>query len=226
MEMIGEMLTMDKQNESRAALRQDILHTAERLFKERGYDQATFKMIADQLGVTRGAIVYHFKNKHRILHALFEDFFMLLHDFIRENLTDGFNYYLYYCIFYIYISREIIKNEKNYQLFYHKDYVDSLEREKMLDVEESYRLITVNFNKDFSTEELRLAAIMDRGARFRLFKEFAEGDGTITVEKYSYYRIYLMGVLSRLDEATIDKNISRAFEFADSHTPPGIFLLA
>ena len=132
---------------------------------------------------------------------------------------------VHFCVFYIYVSREIIKNERNYKLFYHKDYVDSWEREKLLDVEESYRLITDNFNKDFTKEELRLAAVMDTGARFRLFKEFTEGDGTITVEKYSYYRIYLIGVLSRLDEATIQKNIRHAFDFTAAHTPPSIFLL-
>jgi len=208
-----------------STLKQDILDVAERFFKKYGYDDTTFQMIADELGITRAGIVYHFKNKHRVLHALFEHYFALVHTHVREHLTEGFNYYLYYCIFHIYISQEVIKNEQNYQLFYHKDYVDSWEREKLWDVEESYRLITNNFNKDFSKEELRLATVMDLGARFQLFKEFKEGDGTITVEKYSYYRVYLMGVLSRLDEATIQKNISRAFEFVDTNTPPSIFLL-
>jgi len=208
-----------------STLKHDILNTAEQLFKKHGYDGTTFQMIADELGITRAGIVYHFKNKHRVMHALFEDYFNQIHGHVRKILTEGFNYYLYYCIFHIYVSREVIKNERNYQLFYHRDYVDSWEREKLWDVEESYRLITENFNKDFTKEELRLAAIMDLGARFRLFKEFTEGDGTITVEKYSYYRVYLMGVLSRLDEATIKKNIDRAFEFADTHIPPRIFLL-
>ena len=206
-------------------LKQDVLDVAERLFKEHGYDHTTFNMIADELGITRAGIVYHFKNKHMVLHALFEKFFNQLHEYVRANLTEGFNYYLYFCVFHIYVSREIIKNEHNYQLFYHKDYVGSWEREKLLDIEESFRLITDNFNKDFSKEELRLASVMELGARVQLFKEFTEGDGTITVEKYSYYRVYLMGVLSRLDEATINKNIERAFEFADNHTPPSIFLL-
>ena len=190
-----------------------------------GYDGTTFQMIAREVNITRAGVIYHFKNKHRVLHALFENYFNMVHEHVRTHLTDGFNYYLYYCIFHIYISREIIKNEKNYQLFYHKDYADSWEREKLLDIEESFRLITDNFNKDFTKEELRLAAIMELGARFQLFKEFKEGDGTITVEKYSYYRVYLMGVLSRLDEATIEKNIKRAFEFVESHPPPKIYLL-
>jgi len=207
------------------SLKQEILNTAERLFKEQGYDGTTFQKIAEELGITRGAIVYHFKSKHLVLHALFENYFNMVHDHVRKNLTEGFNYYLYYCIFHIYVTRNVIKNERNYQLFYHKDYVDSEEREKLWDVENSYRLITENFNKEFTKEELRLAAVMDLGARFRLFKEFTEGDGTITVEKYSYYRVYLIGVLSRLDEATVSKNIARAFEFADSHVPPSIFLL-
>jgi AcrR family transcriptional regulator len=203
-------------------VRQEILDTAQNLFKQHGYDGTTFQMIADELGITRAGVVYHFKNKHLILHTIFENYFDLIRSFVRENLTEGFNYYLYYCVFHIYTSAKIIKNENIYRLFYHKDYVDSMEREKLWGVEESYRLITDDFNKDFTKEELRLASIMDRGARFRLFKEFAEGDGILTVEKYGYYRVYLMGVLSRLDEATIEKNIRRAFEFVESHSPPAI----
>lgn len=213
-------------NKKGNALREDILKVSEQLFKEYGYDHTTFQMIADELGITRGAIVYHFKNKHRILHTLFEDYFQSIHNYIKENLNENFNYYLYYCIFYIYISREITKNEKNYQLFYHKDYINSWENEKLMDVETSYQLITDNFNKDFSKEELRLATVMDLGARKSLFKEFSDDAGVLTIDKYSYYRVYLIGVLSRLDEATIQKNIQRAFEFVDTHELESIPLLA
>lgn len=206
--------------------KKEILNVSEQLFKEYGYDHTTYKMIGEKLGITRGAIVYHFKNKHRILHTLFENYFNSLHEYIQNNLTEHFNYYLYYCIFYIYLSKEITKSEKNYQLFYHKDYMESWENEKILDVEKSYRLITDNFNKDFTDEELRLATIMDLGARTNLFKEFSEGDGTLTIDKYSYYRVYLIGVLSRLDEATIQKNIKWAFEFVDANELESIHLLA
>ena len=212
-------------NKKGNALRTDILCVSEKLFKEYGYDQTTFQMIADELGITRGAIVYHFKNKYRILHTLFENYFQMIHEYIHENLKEHFNYYLYYCIFYIYISREITKNEKNYQLFYHKDYINSWENEKLMDVENSYRLITDNFNKDFSKEELRLATIMDLGARKSLFKEFSDDAGILSIDKYSYYRVYLIGVLSRLDEATIQKNIQRAFAFVDVHKLESIPLL-
>lgn len=213
-------------NKKGAALRDNILKKSEQLFKKYGYDYTTFQMIADELGITRGAIVYHFKNKHRILYTLFEDYFQSIHNYIKANLNENFNYYLYYCIFYIYISREITKNEKNYQLFYHKDYINSWENEKLMDVETSYQLITENFNKDFSKEELRLATVMDLGARKSLFKEFADNAGVLTIDKYSYYRVYLIGVLSRLDEATIQKNIQRAFEFVDTHEQESIPLLA
>lgn len=203
---------------------QDILCTAERLFKQHGYDNTTFEMIAEELGITRAGVVYHYKKKYFILHAIFENYFSLIRRYVHDNLQEGFNYYLYYCIFHICLSREIVKNERNAQLFYHKDYVDTPERERLWDVEGAYRLITENFNKEFTKEELRLAFVMDRGAKFNLFKEFREGDGTITVEKYSYYRVYLMGVLSRLDEATIKKNINRAFEFVELYPPPKLYL--
>lgn len=207
-------------------LKEDILQTAERLFKEYGYDDTTFQMIAEALGITRGAIVYHFKNKYLILHTLFENYFAAVHAHMKVYLPEGVNYYEYYCIFYIYISKEITKNERNYALFYHKGYSDSWEHEKLWDVEHSYKLITDNFNKDFSREELRLATVMDMGARTSLFHEFAHGDGVIQKDKYSYYRIYLMGVLSRLDEATIQKNIDRAFAFVREYPMESMYLLS
>lgn len=52
--------------------RQDILHTALQLFDEQGYAATTLVQIAKQVGLTRGAIYWHFKDKSDILRALGE----------------------------------------------------------------------------------------------------------------------------------------------------------
>ncbi|WP_329134412.1 TetR/AcrR family transcriptional regulator [Streptomyces sp. NBC_01476] len=49
--------------------RQQILGTAQRLFIERGYTATSLQMIADELGLTKAAVYYHFRAKHDILHA-------------------------------------------------------------------------------------------------------------------------------------------------------------
>jgi AcrR family transcriptional regulator len=49
--------------------RQQILETAQRLFAELGYDATSLQMIADELGLTKAAVYYHFPAKIDILHA-------------------------------------------------------------------------------------------------------------------------------------------------------------
>jgi AcrR family transcriptional regulator len=49
--------------------RQQILDTAQRLFAEQGYDATSIQMIADELGLTKAAVYYHFHAKIDMLHA-------------------------------------------------------------------------------------------------------------------------------------------------------------
>jgi len=49
--------------------RQQILETAQRLFAELGYDATSLQMIADELGLTKAAVYYHFRAKSDILRA-------------------------------------------------------------------------------------------------------------------------------------------------------------
>ncbi len=49
--------------------RQQILATAQRLFAERGYDATSLQMIADEMGLTKAAVYYHFRAKSDILRA-------------------------------------------------------------------------------------------------------------------------------------------------------------
>jgi AcrR family transcriptional regulator len=49
--------------------RQQILQTAQRLFTELGYDATSLQMIADEMGLTKAAVYYHFRAKNEILQA-------------------------------------------------------------------------------------------------------------------------------------------------------------
>jgi AcrR family transcriptional regulator len=49
--------------------RQQILETAQRLFTELGYDATSLQRIADEMGLTKAAVYYHFNAKSDILHA-------------------------------------------------------------------------------------------------------------------------------------------------------------
>jgi AcrR family transcriptional regulator len=67
------MVTPVKGVSTRAAqaerTRQQILETATRLFTELGYDATSLQMIADEMGLTKAAVYYHFRAKTDILHA-------------------------------------------------------------------------------------------------------------------------------------------------------------
>jgi len=52
--------------------RQQILETAQRLFAEHGYDATSIQMIADEMGLTKAAVYYHFRAKSDMLHAVME----------------------------------------------------------------------------------------------------------------------------------------------------------
>jgi AcrR family transcriptional regulator len=62
--------------------RQRILDVALDLFTEQGYDGTSLRQIAEQLGVTKAALYYHFESKEDILMALH----MRLHDFGKDAL--------------------------------------------------------------------------------------------------------------------------------------------
>ena len=82
--------------------RQQILETAQRLFTELGYDATSLQMIADELGLTKAAVYYHFRAKRDILHAAMQPEIQRLEALLDEaaairgrraridHLVDGF----------------------------------------------------------------------------------------------------------------------------------------
>src|SRR5260370_18820699 len=66
------MVTPAKGMSTRAAqaerTRPQILQTAQRLFTELGYDANSLQMIADEMGLTKAAVYYHYRAKSDILH--------------------------------------------------------------------------------------------------------------------------------------------------------------
>lgn len=53
--------------------RQQLLVAAKKLFLDRGYRDTTTEAIAREVGLTKGAIYFHFKSKEDILYALVDD---------------------------------------------------------------------------------------------------------------------------------------------------------
>lgn len=62
-----------------------------------------------------------------------------------------------------------------------------------------------------------MKAYIDMGARSKLFQTYQENPDVMTLHQYCYYHIYLIGILCKLDEQTIQENIQDAFDFVDRH---------
>lgn len=77
--------------------RQQILDAALRLFTDKGYDKVTLREIADEVGVTKAALYYHFDSKEKLLETLVEPFLEMQDRFMgmiasrptRESWAEG-----------------------------------------------------------------------------------------------------------------------------------------
>lgn len=201
-------------------LKSDILRLFDILVREHGYDGTTFQMISDILGITKGAITYHYKNKHHIVGILIENFFQAIRDFIDSYPEAYQNQYWRTCITYICAYRTILNAPQNERLFFHRDQMVLWESTKVTTVYGIYKNITNDFHKIFDDEELQSAVYIDLGARHRMYEEYSRGNPLFTLDKFCYQHVYLIGCLCRLDEVTIKENIRLAFEFADAHPHP------
>jgi AcrR family transcriptional regulator len=71
------------EEEAQTSTRGRILDVALDLFTEKGFDRTSLREIADELGVTKAALYYHFASKDDILMALH----MRLHEFGKDALA-------------------------------------------------------------------------------------------------------------------------------------------
>lgn len=58
--------------ESRRHTKDDILEHALDLFLRQGYDTTSLEQIAEEIGITRPAVLYHFKSKETLLRTIIE----------------------------------------------------------------------------------------------------------------------------------------------------------
>ena len=64
---------MKRTKEEAEETRKSVLDAALRVFSRKGYAAAALKEIAEEAGVTRGAIYHHFANKEQLYLALADD---------------------------------------------------------------------------------------------------------------------------------------------------------
>lgn len=73
-----------KTKEEAQLTRSQLLDAAERLFSERGVAGTTLNDIATAAGLTRGAVYWHFQNKTDLIHALWDQAALPLHESFAE----------------------------------------------------------------------------------------------------------------------------------------------
>lgn len=68
--------------------RESLLRAALDLFSEKGYSRTTFNDIAKRIGMTRGAVYWHFENKAALLAELIDYAYARKHSIVDEDITD------------------------------------------------------------------------------------------------------------------------------------------
>jgi AcrR family transcriptional regulator len=75
--------------EKRQANRERILRAARRVFGARGYRAATIEDIADEAGLSNGAIYYNFASKEELFIALLDERMQERLDHVRQTVASG-----------------------------------------------------------------------------------------------------------------------------------------
>lgn len=205
-----------KETETRN-LKDEILEVTGRMFLQYGYSGTTFQKVADELHIAKSSITYHFKNKFMIMETFIDDLFFQIKQYIDCFPDEYKNRYWRHCIIYIYAYQKIMSTPRNIELFYHKDQQSQWQKHKLLIVSQIYEEIEKDFHKSYDLTDLQMKAYIDMGARSKLFQTYQENPNFMTLHQYCYYHIYLIGVLCKLDEQTIQENIRDAFDFVERH---------
>lgn len=200
--------------------RQEILHVAEQLFEEYGYDKTTYQMISDALGISKSMITYHFKSKPLLVNCLFEEYLDHIDHYIQANSPTPMNSYLYLSIQLICLYREVLSNERKKRLFFHEEIFKLWAAEKLTLVEDDLQKIVNEFNTQMTKEDIHLGAVQLQGAKQGLFNEIVRNPEAISVYQFCQTIAHMYGTYAKLDELTILRNLSRAHEFLDSHVFP------
>ena len=79
---------MRKTKEEAAMTRQKILEAARRAFHKNGVAKTSLEKIAEEAGVTRGAIYWHFKDKTTLFFAMQEDVWKVIDARLEKVLFD------------------------------------------------------------------------------------------------------------------------------------------
>lgn len=77
-----------KTKEEAEKTRQALLASAFKVFNEKGYAKTTLQDIAEDAGVTRGAVYWHFKNKTDLFEKLFDFAFMPVRDLLFSKFEE------------------------------------------------------------------------------------------------------------------------------------------
>ena len=75
--------------------KEDILNTAIKHFANKGYENTALEEIAKEIGITKPAIYYHFKNKQELYNEIFKEKFSKLKFQKKDTLEENIKEYIY-----------------------------------------------------------------------------------------------------------------------------------
>ncbi|QQO07981.1 TetR/AcrR family transcriptional regulator [Breznakiella homolactica] len=79
---------MNRRDLQKAETCRDILTAAELLFYQQGYEQTSIQQIAEQAGLTKGAVYHHFDSKEALLQRMADDHYNTLLEAVLPIMAD------------------------------------------------------------------------------------------------------------------------------------------
>ncbi len=73
----------ERKERDKVEMREKILHSAQQLFLDKGFDEISIRNIAETIEYSPATIYLYFKDKNEIIHALHQDGFRLLNEYFQ-----------------------------------------------------------------------------------------------------------------------------------------------
>ncbi|WP_027721351.1 TetR family transcriptional regulator [Maridesulfovibrio zosterae] len=139
-----------KTKEEAEKTRQALLASAFKVFNEKGYAKTTLQDIAEDAGVTRGAVYWHFKNKTDLFEKLFDFAFMPVRDLLFSQFDKDIS------------PQEMLSNLMEVWISH-------------AGIDQNFRdAFTIMFNKTEWSEELMPFKLKFRNEEYKLIKKVEE----------------------------------------------------
>ncbi|MPW27159.1 TetR family transcriptional regulator [Alkalibaculum sp. M08DMB] len=188
--------------------RMRILHTAKKLFYDKGYHDTTVKEICDIADVKTGTFAYYFKTKDLLINAVYEDLLLKGNSFVAEKINRKINSVEKNTIVTFIYYMTIFKDERT--ISFHREVIgfESSADYLQKNLTRMYQQILKDFKLNIDEIELDYIVTSEHGLRRELISKFIDNPKAKSIIDIIIYMLLFRARLFKIDE-----NLMRAYLF-------------